>query len=383
MNWILFFKITTVLSACYLVAFFIKKISDKILRKKQFLSTKPLVPTIDTKHSKFDKNKVVGNSKTNRKKFNDTNLDTRMINYEKKKCTKISDENFYMCCLEGFNFKYLIKNISFFDSNLFSKIMLMTSGDLIKKFNCSSIFYYESSIIMIFNKRSYERLLFNGNVGKIQSVLSSFTTSRFTQNLHCELNKYNNDLVTNLRNFVEQFNIVFNSNVIVTKNDGEIVNYIFWKSKIICFQNYAKNILKKKLGHGIYSLEKIMELVKREGIDLSTHPAENKYGILIKKQDRSEIQKGHKPLLFAMTLDIKCTEEIVDFIFRDRFFSRDFDDLKKYNLNLINIEIDQFYKLSYSINENNNDDNNNYDNNDYEDNNNNDNFINEDYIENI
>src|ERR1700722_5480683 len=81
-------------------------------------------------------------------------IENRMKRYKLKCLDKIPYDKPFVCRIKMHNFKNMIHKFKSPSDPLFFKIMAETAGDLLYEFNCSSAYYCQDEISLIFNKIS-------------------------------------------------------------------------------------------------------------------------------------------------------------------------------------------------------------------------------------
>jgi tRNA(His) 5'-end guanylyltransferase len=234
-------------------------------------------------------------------------LDERMKYYENlsQTITKIDPTYPFIVRLDGRCFSKFTKKLKKINnqpySTDFKEAMVKTCHDLLQEFRPSTIYTHSDEITMIFDRAISDNgfihaHLFGGRVFKILSLISSFASVRFNNNIN----------TTNVQSdFSKKVSIVhnptFDARIIVFPEDHEIVNHMIWRSKYDCYRNfvsmYAMQYMSKKQLNNISTPDRI-ESLKSFGVFLDDYKIDQslKHGIFMKlhvPQNNDESQKDN------------------------------------------------------------------------------------------
>ena len=112
-------------------------------------------------------------------------ISDRMMFYENKSqdIQYITEDMTYLLRLKGRNFSNFVSsdnNNSPYSKNI-KNMMILTATDLVKEFKCSTAYVQNDEIILIFDKGSQ---LFGGNVNKLITTVSSYSSMSFNYHLN-------------------------------------------------------------------------------------------------------------------------------------------------------------------------------------------------------
>ncbi len=211
---------------------------------------------------------------------NDTENDglyERMIGYKTFDNISFSDDSHYIVRLDGRKFKKLTSKFEKPYDEKFASIMLNTAMDLYKHFNPVIAHVQNDEISLVFSNNN-NNFLFRGKYDKLISIIPSYASSCFTQNMIKELGECLN-------------NVAFEAEVYKFSDDEEydVINYLYWRSAADGYINsvsmYANHyfLAKDLIGVNTSSRIKMMELISEPFYfdNLQNH---NKYGWFIKNE---------------------------------------------------------------------------------------------------
>lgn len=232
-------------------------------------------------------------------------IEDRMKKYENEYNYQILPYESFIIRLDGMSFsKFTKKFIKPFDIN-FIKAIALTTRDLVEKFEAETGFTHSDEITLIFNakcsKEDYNKFsadnldkslinihLFDGQIQKLLTLISSYCSVRFNYHLEQIINNNINKYNSNLINLIKSHSQIFDAQILKFNeiNNYEILNYQIWKSVHDCEKNaiftYAhtffgsKNIMNK-------NSQQMIQMLKENNIDWKNIPLYIKYGIYCKK----------------------------------------------------------------------------------------------------
>ena len=211
---------------------------------------------------------------------------------------------------------------------IYHQCMINTTCDLMKEYNAITGYTISNEIILVFNSLN-KKLLFDGRICKIISILSSFCSIKLQYYLNLLICKeYNWD--KNMKNYniklknkikTYKFNTIFEGRCF-NIDKLNLLNYILWRSY---FENRIQNIINlAKLYIGIKkykskilnkSITEILTMLKREkNIQYNNLDISFKYGTIIKKElyksnNNNKIRIVSCPIPFDMT-SIKSNKKL-------------------------------------------------------------------------
>ena len=179
--------------------------------------------------------------------------------------TKIKNTQPMIIRLDGFGFGMFTNKMDKPFDYRFHSAMINTSCDLLKEYECYTVFTQSDEIVMIYpttHHRVKGTYLFSGKIAKILSVVSSFASCRLSYHLRKE--SWINDM-ENQRN-INNASISFNTKCFNLSNgNDEIFDYIIWRLKKN-IRGYKKILtVANEFSHGCY--------IKKEKY---IHPKKNK-----------------------------------------------------------------------------------------------------------
>jgi tRNA(His) 5'-end guanylyltransferase len=179
-----------------------------------------------------------------------------------------------------------------FDEN-FATIMRNTAYSLFKEFHPTLIHVQSDEFTLVFqnictqeefeNEPNKYKHSFGGKVGKLLSVISSYASGSFNQNLNKFLKSTTDEKYNDLKD--NDFTVCFNSRIYVIPQDYEVVNYLYWRSVIDGYTNtvlmYARNMfdiaeLKNLSPH------KMIEKMRTKDFEFNKQSNHIKYGWILK-----------------------------------------------------------------------------------------------------
>jgi len=273
-------------------------------------------------------------------------LEDRMMFYENM-CENnyhiINADTDFLICLKGRNFSKLLKNIkqNEFDRigtpfiHDFNEAMTVTTMNLMKEFNASTGFTFNDEIILVFKNlidkestNTNKQHIFGGNVNKLITLISSSASVQLHKTLQksCYINKFDNvcDKLT------------FSARHVVLPNDKELVNYFFWKSKIVCFQQFVSDVyasyFNKKNMNKLSYYNIFDTLYSNYNIHIDDYNIFLRNGTYIKRELKHQ-DVGNKKywyntyVRFALP-DIKCNTSYHDLLVCKNFQPWEFTDLE-------------------------------------------------------
>jgi tRNA(His) guanylyltransferase len=182
-------------------------------------------------------------------------LDERIKHYENlsQTITKIDSEYPFIIRLDGRCFSKFTKKLKKYNNQPFSmefkEAMIKTCHDLLHEFKPTTVYTHSDEITMIFNNTVSDNgvnypHIFGGRVFKILSLVSSFASVRFNNNLKLPITP---------SDFSKKVSIIhnptFDARIIVFPKDHEIVNHMIWRSKYDCYRNFVGMYAQKYMSH--------------------------------------------------------------------------------------------------------------------------------------
>ena len=179
--------------------------------------------------------------------------------------TKIDKNKPMIIRLDGYGFGMFTNKMEKPFDERFHNAMVYTSCDLLKEFECYTVFTQSDEIVMIYPTTHHKvkgTYLFSGKIAKILSVVSSFASVRLSYHLRKQNWINNMEIQREINNCCVSFNgRCFNLN----GNNDDIFDYIIWRLKKN-IRGYKKILtVANEFSHGCY--------IKKEKY---MHPRKNK-----------------------------------------------------------------------------------------------------------
>jgi tRNA(His) 5'-end guanylyltransferase len=208
-----------------------------------------------------------------------------------------------------------------------------TTADLVKKFNGSTGFNHSDEISIMFkplNKNRNDVILkehiYRGRILKLVSLMSSYATSRLQFHLrNLNLTRFEN--ITN--------RVIFDAHHIIFPNINELTNYFIWRSKIVCYRSFVKEIaatrFTKKTLVNLSTTEIADKLKKEYKNDVDDYNVFLRNGTYVKRKliqhkVDDKIFWYNDYVRFALP-NIKCKQSYYDLFDCKNFQEEDFQDI--------------------------------------------------------
>ncbi len=168
--------------------------------------------------------------------------------YSERYISEIDPFTSFIIRLDGNGFSKILNNIKADEVfhlhtpyvNDFKLAMDKTTSDLVKKFNAATGFNHSDEISIMFkplNKDRDDELIkehiYRGRIVKLLTLMSSYATIRLQKHLR-DLNCTRFEDVTD--------RITFDARHIIFPNKNELTNYFIWRSKIVCYRSFVREI---------------------------------------------------------------------------------------------------------------------------------------------
>jgi tRNA(His) 5'-end guanylyltransferase len=217
--------------------------------------------------------------------------------------------------------------------NDFKTAMDKTTVDLVKKFNGTTGFNHSDEISIMFkplNKDNDDEFIkehiYNGRIVKLLTLMSSYATIRLQKHLR-DLNS------ARFHDAVDR--ITFDGRHIIFPNKNELINYFIWRSKIVCYGSFVKEIAatrytKKSIVN--CSTSKIVEKLKNEyNNDIDDYNVFLRNGTYVKRKLVQHEKDGkiywyNDYIRFALP-NIKCETSYYDLFDCKNFQEWEFQDI--------------------------------------------------------
>lgn len=217
--------------------------------------------------------------------------------------------------------------------NDFKTAIDKTTSDLVKKFNAATGFNHSDEISIMFkplNKDHDDELIkehiYRGRIIKLLTLMSSYATIRLQKHLR-ELN------ATRFQEVSDR--ITFDARHIIFPNKNELTNYFIWRSKIVCYRDFVKEIAstrftKKSIVN--LSTTEIAEKLKIEyKNDVDDYNVFLRNGTYVKRKLVQHIEDGktywfNDYIRFALP-NIKCEQSYYDLFDCKNFQEWEFKDI--------------------------------------------------------
>ncbi len=240
-------------------------------------------------------------------------LGDRMKEYESKELNFVHPTEPYIVRLDGNSFSKFTKRMKKpFDDN-FMKAMCLTAGDLLIKFNPSTVYTHSDEITLIFPpaliieeildetdktdedetpkcvliENATKTHMFNGKHSKIISLVSSYCSIRFNHHLFQLIKKHEKDYSSKYIELINDGIQIFDARILTFGDKSyEIVNHQIWRSIYDCHRNavstYANSVYTCKETYKKNSMQQIA-MLEEKGIFWKDVPLYYKHGTYCKK----------------------------------------------------------------------------------------------------
>ncbi len=243
--------------------------------------------------------------------------------------------------LDGNGFSKILNNIKIDEFihlhtpyvNDFKTAMDKTTADLVKKFNAATGFNHSDEISIMFkplNKDRDDELIkehiYRGRIVKLLTLMSSYATIRLQHHLR-NLN------AERFKNVVDR--ITFDSHHIIFPNKNELTNYFIWRSKIVCYRSFVREIASKWFSKkDIINLNtsQLKDKLKQEfNNDVDDYNVFLRNGTYVKRELVSHVDNGktywyNSYIRFALP-NIKCETSYYDLFDCKNFQEWEFQDI--------------------------------------------------------
>jgi tRNA(His) guanylyltransferase len=145
--------------------------------------------------------------------------------------------------------------------------MVKTTGDLVKKFCCSTGYTSSDEISLVFNAANFSNTdisssvknsskpidihPYNGRIQKLASVTAGFASARFNYHLNHPPDQWK-DMPLQLQDRMADSMAYFDSRVVPCKTNTLIMETIFWRSNFDAFRNAISQISIANFSHKVY-----------------------------------------------------------------------------------------------------------------------------------
>jgi len=269
-------------------------------------------------------------------------------NYTENNISIIPPTHSYIVKLDGRGFSKLLRMInenSITEKKLpFSNYIKMafeyTIADLIKEFHATSGYNYLDKILLVFPEDNTH--IFGGRISKLQSVISTFATSRFIVNLTniLETININNNYYDNFLSYM-YCKISFVSKTIVFPdfNKTELINYLAWHNNILASRHFKKHLFNYCFDNTNYNINNIKsDLLTEYNVDYDSIDYSIRHGVFIKRQINDD--KSINYIKFIVIPKLENNIFTYEFIIDKSVYEWEYRlivDVDKYNVGFVDI----------------------------------------------